>query len=75
MRCLTLILTACALTACASDTDVAMKDPRTGETVTCRESAVLGMHLGMNPWSQTYACVTDHVAQGWVATTARQGAK
>jgi hypothetical protein len=66
MRRLAWILTACALTACASDTDVAMKDPRTGETFTCRQSTVMGLSLGMNPWSQTYTCVTDRVAQGWV---------
>lgn len=61
MRCLILILTACALTACAGD--VAMKNPRTGETETCRQSL-----MGLDPWSQTYACAAGYAAQGWVAT-------
>lgn len=63
MRYLTLIVATYSLAACASDSNVAMQDPRTGETVTCRQSLA-----GLNPWSQTYACVTEHAAQGWVTT-------
>jgi len=59
-----LIATACWLAACASDNDVAMQDPRTGETTTCRQS-----FFGLDPWSQTYVCVAQHAAQGWVTTS------
>ena len=62
MRTLSFILLATALAACASDHNVAMKDPRTGETAVCRQS----FHWGLDPWSQTYGCVTEHVTQGWV---------
>jgi hypothetical protein len=58
LRNLTLIVAACVLTGCA--TDVAMQNPRTGDTVTCRASL-----RGLNPWSQQDACVADHIAQGW----------
>ena len=63
MRHLTLILAAAVLSACASDRDVQMQDPRTGETATCA-----GHTLGVDPWSQTYACVAQHSMQGWVVT-------
>jgi hypothetical protein len=59
LRCLTLILAACALSACARN--VTLQNPRTGESVICRQS--LG---GLDPWSQTDACVAGFVAQGWV---------
>jgi hypothetical protein len=42
------------------DRDVAMLNLRTGETMTCA-----GTPGGINPWSQTMACVADHEAQGW----------
>ncbi len=58
MRYLTLIVAACVLTGCA--TDVAMQNPRTGDTATCRASL-----WGLNPWSQQEACIADHIAQGW----------
>jgi hypothetical protein len=45
-------------TGCADD--VAMTNPRTGMTQICQES--LG---GLNPWSQTMACVANYEAQGW----------
>jgi hypothetical protein len=41
--------------------DIAMKNIRTGEVDTCRNY----LH-GLNLWSQTIACVTNHEAQGWV---------
>ena len=57
---LALVAAAVCLSGCI-DRDVAMENPRTGETLTCEAS--LG---GLNPWSQTMACVEDHEAQGWV---------
>jgi hypothetical protein len=57
-----LIVTACVLTGCA--TDVAMQNPRTGDTATCRTSL-----LGLNPWSQHDACIADHLAEGWRRTS------
>jgi hypothetical protein len=56
-----LIIAACLLTGCA--TDVAVQNPRTGDTVTCRASL-----RGLNPWSQQDACIADHIAQGWRRT-------
>lgn len=61
MRYLISPLVLCLLSACASDSDVAMENPRTGETMTCRQSLT-----GLDPWSQTYACVTELATQGWV---------
>ncbi len=61
MRYLLLII-GCSLAGCASDRDVVMQDPRSGETTTCQHSAP----LGLDPWSQTYACVAQHAAQGWI---------
>jgi hypothetical protein len=58
LRYLSLIIAACLLTGCASD--VVMLNPRTGETVTCRQSL-----RGLNPWSQQEACIGDLIAQGW----------
>jgi hypothetical protein len=58
VRYLTLIVAAFLLPSCA--TDVAMQNPRTGETATCRASL-----RGLNPWSQQDACIADHLAQGW----------
>lgn len=60
-RCLLLSITALILAACVSD--VALQNPRTGETVTCREDL-----KGFNPWSQTDACVSGYLTQGWVTT-------
>lgn len=57
---LALIASALCLSGCI-DRDVAMENPRTGETLTCE-----GSPGGLNPWSQTMACVEDHEAQGWV---------
>ena len=47
------------LSACASD--VALQDPKTGQTAVCRESL-----RGFNPWSQKDACVVGYLTQGWV---------
>jgi len=41
--------------------DVAMRNPRTGTTALCQES-----FGGLNPWSQTRACVASYEAQGWI---------
>ncbi len=62
LRYLTLIVAACVLTGCA--TDVAMQNPRTGDTATCRASL-----WGLNPWSQQDSCIADHIAQGWRRTS------
>ena len=56
---LTLIAAAALLTGCAAD--VVMVNPRTGETVICRES--LG---GLDPWSQKEACIGHNIAGGWI---------
>jgi hypothetical protein len=53
---LTLLIAVCVVTGCARD--VVMLNPRTGETTTCRASAV-------NPWSQQEACIGDGIAHGW----------
>jgi hypothetical protein len=58
-RYLVLTIVAFVLTACVGD--VALQDPRIGETVTCREDL-----KGFNPWSQTDACVSGYISQGWV---------
>ena len=42
-------------------TDVVMRNPRTGETTTCKASLA-----GFNPWSQQHACIGEHIAGGWV---------
>jgi hypothetical protein len=60
LRCLALIAIAGGLTGCI-DRDVAIVNPRTSETMTCE-----GTPGGVNPWSQTMACVTNHEAQGWI---------
>jgi hypothetical protein len=48
------------LSACADD--LALRNPRTGETAVCPQSLA-----GLDPWSQTYACATAYATQGWVA--------
>jgi len=58
LRYVRLMVVAGVLTGCAND--VVMTNPQTGMTETCQES--LG---GLNPWSQTMACVASHEAQGW----------
>ncbi len=58
VRVLLLISAAGALTCCAGD--VAMNDPRSGTTEICRQNL-----LGLNPWSDTMACVAGHEAEGW----------
>jgi len=60
MRYLILAVVACALGGCASSTVV--ENPQTKEKVSCGDPLV----DFFNPWSQTKACVGDHVAQGWV---------
>ena len=60
VRFITLIALSVALNGCI-DRDVAMVNPRTGEKLTCT-----AMPGGLDPWSQTTACVTDHEAQGWI---------
>ena len=52
-----LIAVAAMLVGCA---DVTVKNPQTGATETCQQSL-----LGLDPWSQTDACVAEHMAQGW----------
>jgi hypothetical protein len=59
LRYLTVIVAACLLAGCAAD--VVLSNPRTGETVTCRESL-----RGLNPWSQKEACVGKYTAEGWI---------
>lgn len=61
LRGLAWALAAGTLAACTSD--ITLQNPRTGETVTCRESL-----QGANPWSQTDACATGYLTQGWVTT-------
>jgi hypothetical protein len=58
VSCALLVVVCCMATGCAHDAVV--QNPHTGATEICRES--LG---GLNPWSQTSACVADHIAQGW----------
>ena len=54
-----MIVTACLLTGCAAD--VVMRNPRTGETVTCKASL-----QGLNPWSHQETCIADYIEQGWI---------
>jgi len=61
-RCLAAIAAGGLLAGCADD--VVLNNPRTGATQICRQS--LG---GLNPWSQTMACVGNYEAQGWTRTT------
>ena len=59
IRCLSLVVAAVLVSGCA--TDVVMRNPRTGETATCKASLA-----GFNPWSQQAACIGEHIAGGWV---------
>jgi uncharacterized protein YceK len=59
LRYLSLVMVAVLVSGCA--TDVVMRDPRTGETATCKASLA-----GFNPWSQQDACIGEHIAGGWV---------
>jgi hypothetical protein len=52
------------LAACAQD--VAMRDPRSGQAVTCAGG-------GVNPWSQNYACAAGLAMQGWTRPSAPPG--
>lgn len=52
-------MVAALVSGCA--TDVVMRNPRTGETATCKASLA-----GFNPWSQQDACIGEHTAGGWV---------
>jgi hypothetical protein len=54
-----LFLAGSALAGCADD--LTIRNPKTGDQMVCRQSA-----QGLDPWSQTQACVADHLAQGWV---------
>jgi hypothetical protein len=56
-----LIAVGLSMIGCAND--VVVKNPQTGATETCQES----LH-GLNPWSQTMGCVSEHVAQGWTVS-------
>lgn len=58
LRYIALIVVLGVSNGCAAD--VVMTNPRTGMTQICQES--LG---GLNPWSQTMACVANYEAQGW----------
>jgi len=61
LRYAALIVVAVASTGCADD--VVLKNPRTGATEVCRDSL-----RGLDPWSQTMACVANYEAQGWIRT-------
>jgi hypothetical protein len=50
------------LAGCADD--VVMQNPRTGMSEVCQQSL-----RGLNPWSQTMACVANHEAKGWIRTS------
>lgn len=54
-----MLVAAFALAGCADDLTV--QNPKTGERIICRQS-----QAGLDPWSQTQACVAGHLAQGWV---------
>jgi hypothetical protein len=54
-----LLLAATLLGGCAED--VTIEDPQTGAVALCQQSL-----QGLDPWSQTDACVAGHMAQGWV---------
>ena len=54
-----LLAMAVVLGGCAED--VALANPRTGETAVCPASA-----RGINPWSQQEACIGGHIASGWI---------
>ncbi len=56
MRYPMVIIAVCMVMGCARD--VVMLNPRTGETTTCRASA-------LNPWSQQETCIGDLIAHGW----------
>jgi hypothetical protein len=58
LRYVALIVVAGVSTGCADH--VVMQNPRTGMTEICEESL-----RGLNPWSQTMACVANYEAQGW----------
>jgi hypothetical protein len=58
LRYVALIVVAGVSTGCAGD--VVMQNPRTGMTQICKESL-----RGLNPWSQTMACVANYEVQGW----------
>jgi hypothetical protein len=53
------VIVAAVTGGCA--TDVMLRNPRTGETATCKASLA-----GFNPWSQQEACIGGHIAGGWV---------
>jgi hypothetical protein len=59
LRYAVVIVVACVSTGCADD--VVMENPRTGMSAVCQQSL-----RGLNPWSQTMACVSSHEAQGWI---------
>lgn len=63
LRYAALILVACASSGC-TERDVVMENPHSGKTEICRQSL-----QGLDPWSQTMACVAAHEAQGWVRAT------
>lgn len=63
LRLAPLIFVACASSAC-TEQDVVMENPHTGKTEVCGQSL-----QGLDPWSQTMACVTAHEVQGWVRAT------
>ena len=59
IRYLLLVVAAALVSGCAAD--VVLRNPRTGETTTCKASLA-----GFNPWSQQDACIGEHIAGGWV---------
>jgi hypothetical protein len=58
LRCAVFVAAAGALAGCTGD--VAMRIAQTGKIETCQDYL-----LGLNPWSQTMACVAGREAQGW----------
>lgn len=53
----------CTGSLCACTDDVALQNPKTGETAVCRE-----ILASFNPWSQRDACIVRYITQGWVTT-------
>ena len=52
LLCAMLLLGGCAAT---------VENPRTGERLSCSEG-----WRDASPWSQSDACVANHIAEGWV---------
>jgi hypothetical protein len=59
MRIATLLLVSSFLLAGCTG-GARLQDPRTGAHIDCGTETI-----DLNPWSQTDACVAEHIAQGW----------